>query len=139
MRKYIVLVLCFFCGCQQKPNIQNQTRGLSIEGIWKLQVTPDFADTLKLISSDNSYYYSCEENYTYDIKYFVSADTLYLDEYDYVSNIDTSKGKEISSKWKLIIIKDKLKPIYIAHKYKGGYEEVSLKVYDSIGEFNLVK
>ena len=78
-------------------------------------------------------------NYTTDIKYFISADTLYLDEYDYVSEMDTSKGKEVSSKWKLLIKKDKLKPIYIAHKYLEGYKEVEPKIYESVGEFNRVK
>jgi hypothetical protein len=109
----------------------------ALEGTkWKLQVTPECIDTLKLALKKSSYY-SCEMGYTTDIKYFISGDTLFLDEYDYISNIDT--GKQVSSKWKLLIKKDKLKPIYIAHKYLESYKEVDPRIYENLGEFNRVK
>jgi hypothetical protein len=106
--------------------------------IWKHQVTSECYDTLKL-SLHNSSYYSCEMKYTTEIKYFISGDTLFLDEYDYISELDTTKGKQLSSKWKLLIKKDKLKPIYIAHKYLENYKEVRPKFYESMGEFSRVE
>ncbi len=106
---------------------------------WKLQVTPATADTLAFVSNDKAYHYSCEMKDNIDIVYAVHGDTLLLDEYESISMDDPTSGKEIVSKLKLVIIGDKLKPVYIAHKYADKFIEVDPKIYAKFGEFERVK
>ena len=84
---------------------------------------PDCIDTLKIQPTEGTYYL-CEHETEYPIIYKVENDTLYIDMYGLISELNVELGTEIKSKFKLIKSNGKLVAVFIAHEYNGTFDPV---------------
>ncbi|MDW3209613.1 MAG: hypothetical protein R8N23_07095 [Reichenbachiella sp.] len=91
--------------------------------IWVNSPFPNCTDTLS-ISSNESYYYSCEHELDYDVQFRIESDTLYIDKYGLVSEVSAELGSEVKTKYKFIKSEDLLILVEIAHKYQDRYNPV---------------
>ncbi len=104
---------------------------LNLEGtVWINQVFPDIPDCIDSIIFDDSIsglYYSCEHGLHDSITFKLSNDTLFINKFGFISEIDGSFGQEIQSKYFLNFIGDTLKMIDIKHKYGDAFKSIESK------------
>ena len=103
------------------PEFKKESLSDLVGTTWIHQPFPNISnciDTLK-ISKDNGSYYHCEHELSYDLEYEITNDTLAINEYGFVSEVDAELGTEIKSMYKFIKSEGKLIMIFIGHKYNA--------------------
>ncbi|MEO9257337.1 MAG: hypothetical protein ABI207_03085 [Crocinitomicaceae bacterium] len=84
-------------------------------------------DTLFLINNQYGYIYSCEHEMKDSITFQVLNDTLFMDIYDYLSEVDLSGGLQIVSKYKFVKTNGNLYLTDIKHRCGDKFESVDKK------------
>jgi len=92
---------------------------------WKNLVAENCVDTLTFNTNRKGNYYSCEMNYTEKITYTFKENKLEIERYTLRSEVDTSQGLYISSKYFMELINETLKMNDIKHLYRNKFESVS--------------
>lgn len=79
--------------------------------VWISEVAPGCVDSLIFNFEGEGYEYRCEFLIKNRLTYSINEDTLTLNEYGLISEVDASLGEEIKSEWQYIIEDDQLKLI----------------------------
>ena len=97
---------------------------LSLDGsVWIDTPFPNCTDTLSM-SKGSGEFYLCELDLPYDITYQVKSDTLFVDLYGLISEVNGELGTEIQSKYKFIKSSGKLIMIGISYKHADRFVSV---------------
>ncbi|UII20498.1 hypothetical protein [Fulvivirga ligni] len=78
---------------------------------WTCSVAPGCTDTLLLNINQEGREYRCEMLIDNKIIYDVRYDTLFIQEYGLVSEIDASKGEEVKYTYKYVLINESLRMV----------------------------
>lgn len=128
MWKYIIgFSVLIISGCSY-PNSTNSIDESDLENsTWlhqPFQEFPNCIDTLVFKISGTGIYYSCEHEYSDQLVYKVTSDTIKIEIQDYLSEMDTSKFETVT-KYMLVNKNGDLKIISIKHW--PNFEEVDKK------------
>ncbi len=77
--------------------------------IWISEVAPTCVDTLAFKSETEGQEYRCEFQLHSRFTYSFQSDTLRMDEYGLVSEVDASLGEEIKYQWTYLLAGDELR------------------------------
>lgn len=91
--------------------------------IWINTPFPDCIDSL-IILNEGGYFYSCERTISSDIEWKIISDTLFINQFGLISEVDENSGMEIKSKYKIIKSDNKLVFVQIEHRYGQIFHNV---------------
>ena len=133
MKKSFIILTIFYsiCTIGQENELVNKLNGT----VWINYLFENCTDTLKVTSESEMTFYSCEHDRISKANYFMKSDTIFVDLFDYVDNVNIG----LRSKYKMKLNKDKLKYIFISHLYGYDYKEIDQKYYETAGEFKRIK
>ena len=129
----ILIAALIILGCNNKSSqISHEKIGDLKNTKWihqPFKENKDCIDTLIFISNLSGLDYSCEHDFHDSITYQIFNDTLLIDKYDYVSEVDLDQGLEIVSKYILIKSQENLIIVDIKHKHLDKFESVDPKIF----------
>ena len=128
MRNFVFLLLIlFFSACSSTTKEQI---GKLENTIWIHQPFEDdnmCIDSLIFYPDFKGVFYRCEHDFHDSITYRIENNTLYINRYNYISDVDANQQLEVESKYVLIMREGRLKMTDIKHRYNDSFNSIDPK------------
>ena len=123
--KMILTCFLFIVSCKHEDEIQILKKDLeNTTWIYEVYDDPICIDSIIFLQDNKGRFFHCEQEIDFDIVYEISNNTLIINQFEYVSEVDISKGQKIKSKFYFKFYKHGLEFKRIEQLVGGSFHEI---------------